>query len=351
MGGLRKMGASADLIAALSLSCLAPSANLPRLHPGREIMAQATATTRPKRLASCGALCLCIAWLGAAGCTSMSQHGRVPQNVVAGRQLLQHGMEAEHRGQWPEAESFYQRAVEASPADERARRHYAETLWHRGVADEAVAQMDEAVRLSGGDPQLRILLGQMCASGDDLHRAEQCARQAIRAQPKLPAAWALLGDCQRRRGELDEALASYHRAISHQESFPRVQLEIAEIYRRQNRPQRALATLDSLADQYPPSKEPPRVLYLRGLALSALERYDAAAEELSAAIERGQATADAYYQLGNVELQAGRPTSARWAVRRALDLAPDHGPSRGLLGRIEAEQQRMAAHTADEGKR
>ena len=84
--------------------------------------------------------------------------------------------------------------------------------------------------------------------------------------------------CFENTGHDEEALASYHRALSYQSHYPRVQLATADIYSRQKRHARALATLRTLADGYPSGETPPQVLMLQGLALKELGRYEAAAK-------------------------------------------------------------------------
>ena len=269
------------------------------------------------------------------GCVSLRKKGPVDQQVVAGRQLAQRGMEAIERDRWDQAEDLLRRSVEICPVDERARQHYAEALWHRGASREAISQMTEAVRLSGGDGAMIVRLGELYLASGDLVSAERRSGQAIRANPELASAWALRGDVLRLRGNDQDALASYHQSLCFQGSDGRVQLEVAEIYRRQGRPGRALSTLQSLAEEYSPGQEPQRMLLLQGLALKALGRYQDSADTLAAACQRARPTAELLYHLGEAELLAGRPARARLAAAQALELVPDHQASHALVARIQ----------------
>ena len=247
------------------------------------------------------------------------------------------------RGDWQRAESLFAGAVVSCPTDERARGHYAETLWHRGASDDALVQMQEAVRLSAGDPVLLVRLGEMYLAQGDLQNAWRLAESAIGVQPKLATAWALRADVERRRNNFVDALASYHRALGYQPNYSRVQLAVAWLYHEQGRPQRALATLENLSDQFAPGQEPEEVLYLRGLAFSALGRYEDAADSLIAASRRGQPTAEMLCHLAAAELLAGRPVGAELAVQEALRIQPRHQMSQQLRVRIAEVRQRMAA--------
>jgi tetratricopeptide (TPR) repeat protein len=267
----------------------------------------------------------------------------VGDNVIAARQYSLRGMEAMQRENWDEAESLFARAVSTSPVDERARCRYAETLWRRGARKQAIDQMEEAVRLSSNDPKLLVELGEMHRAEGDLSRAAERAEQAVAANGRLASAWALRGDVLHRTGRATEALACYHRALTYQEHFPRVQLAAANIYRESGRPQRALATLELLAGQYPPGQEPAEVLFHKGLALKSLNRFDDAAEILAAAVKREEATAEMLVHLSDAQLLAGDSTAAGLAVDRALALDPRHAAAQQLRRIIDSRREQMAS--------
>jgi tetratricopeptide (TPR) repeat protein len=221
--------------------------------------------------------------------------------------------------------------------------HYADTLWQLGNRDQAVNHMEEAVRLSGGNPELVVRLGDMYLACGAVARAAEQAELALLAQRQLASAWALKGDTLRAQQRFEEGLASYHRALSYQEHFPRVQLAVAETYREQGRPTRALATLRTLADGYPSGEVPQHVLFLQGVTLKELGRQDAAVERLIAAAKQGDASPELWYHLAEAHYLAGDPANARLAVQAALAQAPQHGPSQALRDQLEALQRRLAA--------
>lgn len=298
------------------------------------------ATTRAVKLrlllGACGALLM-------VGCSSLSQRGPVPGNVFSGRQLSHQGMEAMRRGEWQQAEQLFGAALETSPADEAARRQYAETLWHRGAQADAIREMESAARLSGSSALTFTRLGQMYLALGQIEPAANASAQAMALESESPQVWALQGDLLNARGQASEALASYHRALSYQPNYPDVQLAISDLYAAQNRPQRALATLESLLEQSLPGEEPAEVLYRQGLALKALGRYEDAVDALLLAQSREPKAVDVLCQLGEAQLLAGRPASAQLAAREALALAPDHAGSLDLLHRTRSQQQRLSA--------
>jgi tetratricopeptide (TPR) repeat protein len=288
---------------------------------------------------------VCIFFLSiacAAGCTSLYRKPAA-DNVVAARQLSLRGIDALQQENWEEAEALFGRAIGACATDERAHCHYAEILWRRGASEQAIDHMEQAVRLSGGDPGLLIDVGEMYLARGDLARAAQQADRAIQSNRQLPGAWALRGDVLRKLGERDQALACFHRALSMQQHYPRVQLRVAEIYREQGRPHRTLSTLQTLADQFPPGQEPAEVLYQQGLALKDLGRYEDAVDSLAAARNRGAPSADLLYHLGEAQMLTGDPSNARLSVLAALAREPGHRPSQQLKAHVESRQQHVAA--------
>jgi tetratricopeptide (TPR) repeat protein len=262
--------------------------------------------------------------------------------VVSARQLSLRGINAAQQGQLREAEVLFNRASEMCPLDEKIRCHYAETLWQLGSHLQAVAHMEEAVRLSGGNAELVVRLGDMYLAGGDLQRAALQADAAIQANRQLPSAWALRGDVLRNTGHDAEALASYHRALSYQSHYPRAQLAAADIYGRQKRHARALATLRTLADGYPSGETPPQVLMLQGLALKELGRYEAAAEMLaSAAKQQAPPSTEILAYLAETQWLAGDAANARLTLQTALSRSSQEQVAEPLTAQLLTLQRKL----------
>lgn len=274
-----------------------------------------------------------------AGCQLPGREGPVSQSVANCRRLSQQGVAALEQGKQPTAESLLAKAVAACPVDAEARRHYAESLWRRGARSDAIAQLEEAGRLAGDDATLRTRLAEMHLASGQLEPARQDADLALNLDPKLPSAWAIRGGVSRAAGQPNEALADYLRALSYAPNNRDTLLAVAELHRELNRPERAVQSLQTLADTYSPGEEPGQIHYLIGLAYVALGRYDDGVDSISTAVARGKPTPEMLCQLGEAQLLAGRPLEAAGAARQALALQPQHQPSRSLLDRVELAQQ------------
>jgi tetratricopeptide (TPR) repeat protein len=278
---------------------------------------------------------LCCTFVAAAcGCRSLSHQGPVPRSVATSRQLSQQGINAMEKGDWKRAESLLVRALQAHPADVEARRNYAEALWHRGAKEAAVGQIEEARRVAADDTGLAVRAGEMYLAMGQVEKAQQAAGDALDLDPKSAPAWSLRGQIFERTGHPRQALADYQRALGYVPGDTDLLLKLAETYRQVGMPSRALAALQTVIDTYPPGEEPQNLLYLQGLALIALGRYNDAVESLTVANQRGSPTAELLYRLGEAHLLAGRTTDAQAALQQALALEPAHPASRALAQRM-----------------
>jgi tetratricopeptide (TPR) repeat protein len=249
------------------------------------------------------------------------------------------------RKDWKRAETLLARAVQASPGDTDARRNYAEALWHRGARQEALAQLQEARRLLTEDPALAVRTGEMHLALGQISSAGQMVDDALRMDPKSAAAWALRGRVAAATGQTRSALADYQRALGYAPQDRDISILVAEAYRQLNEPERALATLQSVAESYSPGEEPQQVLVLEGLALTALARYDDASRALTRAAQRDRPTPDILCRLAEAEWLSGQVANAQTTLQRSLALDPDHAGSRALAAQIAMAYQSASTTT------
>lgn len=279
----------------------------------------------------CEGRLLALLVLVMAGCRTWPHREQPMQRLAAARQLSLQGLEAQRRGHWSEAESLFAAAILQCPADERARCGYAEALWQRGAYSAAVSHMEEAVPLSGYDPQRLVQLGRMYLALGDVPRAGETAERAIQAtNSQQAAAWALKGEVLLAQGRQDEALAALHRALALQQPLPEVQIAVARIYLEQGRAQRAYSTLEALAASYPLDQVPFEVLMPMGVALRQIGRAAEAEQRLAQAVQRGNASAEGWYELAQTQVVLGDVAAARQLLRAALEHDPHHAPSLAL---------------------
>jgi tetratricopeptide (TPR) repeat protein len=279
------------------------------------------------------------AWLPLAGCKTLGRHGPVPEQVVTSRELSREGVTAMETGEWSGAESLFREAIEASPTDSETRRHLAEVLWHRGAAEDALLQIEAAVRLNESDASTTVRAGEMLLATGAVDKARRRADQAISLDPELATAWALRGRVFWQMGETDRALADLQRALQYSPESPDVLLDLAALYRQRGQNGRCLTTIHHLLDTYPVGEEPQTALQLEGLALWDLGRPQQAVESLSAASRRGPPNAQTLYYLAQALLASGRQQEAAAAAQQALAADASHEPSRKLLAHLASAAQ------------
>ena len=244
------------------------------------------------------------------------------EQIVAARALSLRASDACQRGEWDEAYQLFDEAIEACPSDVQTRRRYSEALWLEGRIEEALVQMRHVVRLSAQSPESSIRYGEMLLQSNRLDEADAVCRQAVRRSPNDADALALQGDIWRASGQWDDALEVYHRALKLRPSFPRVQLAIAHIDFLRGQSLRCLATLAALQQDLPRGREPAESIWLEGLALKSLERYQDAATRFARLDQRNPPSASVLSELAECCWKAGDDQLAQKTVMRLRSLFP-----------------------------
>lgn len=277
--------------------------------------------------------------LAAPGCRIPGLDGPVSHSLATSRQLCQQGLVAMEREQWQRAEQLLQQAVKTCSTDPDSRRSYAEALWHRGSEQDAVAQMERACELAPGDAELHVRTAEMYLAMKRMDPAINHTRQALELAPRLASAWAMRGRIMETGDQLQEALASFHRALGYAPNDRGIRFETAQLYQRMNQPERALVMLQNLAETYSPGGEPPSLFFAQGQAYKAMQRYDDAIQSFATAKALGAPPAETLCQLGECLMAVGRPGDAASAAREALHVDPQCQHSHQLLAQIEMAQR------------
>ena len=293
---------------------LAPSSRIAMQQPAR---AQSPCSMLPLMLGAMALVTVC-------GCRTLGETRRTKELSEARQRSLQ-GADQLQEENWSEAERLFADALRRSPADERAQWGMAEILFQRGECEAAIQHMQAAARLSGENPDLLVRLGEMHLQAGRLDLAAEHAEKALAGNRQCCDAWALRGQVLRRQNRLDESLQCYHRALIHQPNNPQLQLEIADLYRALDRPQRALATLDHLIDSQAGEVALPRAWLLKGQALADLGQRKEAQGYLQRASElAADGDIELLLQLAESQVQSGELAEARLCLGRALQHDPQN---------------------------
>jgi tetratricopeptide (TPR) repeat protein len=249
-------------------------------------------------------LAVIVALMLTAGCRLVPRRDPVPEELAAARRLCNQGLCAADEQDLARAEGLLERAVNSCPTDIDARQHYADVLWKRGSKVEAVAQIAKALELAPGDVGLCLQGGRMYMDLGLLDDADRLSDDAVLNAPQSAEAWHLHGQVALARGRPDDALADFHRALAVAPDDRAVLIDTAEVYRRLDRPQRALATLAMLGETYGPNQLPAEVL-----VLEALGRPDDALASYRHAREKGDASPQTAARIAALSSDAPLTTS------------------------------------------
>ena len=291
------------------------------------------------------------------GCQSMSH--KQQQKLIDARRHSGMGFQKIHNGSWEDAEELFEQALDKSENDERAHWGLAESYWNRGKTTLSLEHMEQAVRLSAGDPKMIQRLGRMYLDTGRLEDAKSHSLWALESERDSAEAWALYGDCLHAAADdsdpdhpaLQPALAAYHRALALQPDYPKVQQTSAEIYLKQQRYDRVLATLDRLHDTLGINAASARVDVLRGIALKQEGRTDDAKASFLRAIAKDRNDPNPLIELASLELKEGRLEQARSTLEQAAEIAPKLFSDGILVAEFQKEEQRIANESiSNEGR-
>lgn len=272
-----------------------------------------------------GLICMsALLMVSMCGCRSLRSN-RHTRHLAEARQLSLRGAGLLQEENYTEAGPIFSEALQHSTADERAHWGLAEVLWKGGSCSEATEHMARAAELSGKNPDLIVRLGEMQLDQGKLDAALEQAELVLSLNRQHAEAWALKGQVLRESDRLDESLDCFQRALILKPTNATARVALADIYHELGRPQRALATLDQLADYQPTEMIPARAWMLKGQALAALGEQNEAKQclHLAAQCATGSET-QLLLDLAQMQYAGGDLAEARVCLGRALQNNPNN---------------------------
>jgi predicted O-linked N-acetylglucosamine transferase (SPINDLY family) len=243
-------------------------------------------------------------------------------------------------GRREEGEVWSARAVERHPRDQE--------LWNiRGVflrqlarLPDALAALDEAVKLNPRSPGPQVNRGNVLLDLGDGARAEAVFSRIVRSDPRNAEAQRMLGRALHKQGRLDAALVRWRQAVALNKGLIDAWLDLAGTLNDEHRQREAHEVLDrALAanPDHPKLHEARVVLFRRAGDLRKAEAY------IQGLLSRTPDAPWLEYQLGATITEYDRER-ANTHLRRAVALAPDKVEHRMAL--IESLER---TRTGDEG--
>ena len=273
-------------------------------------------------MSRCFVFCLFgVLLVAAVGCRLNQSFAPIALGISSERSRL--GIAALERGDLTEAEKRLEDAVKLNKNDINHRRYYAEALWQQGKHQEALQQLDEAVKRGGqNSDSLHISLAEKHLTLHEYTTAYQYADEAVRLKPQDSRCWTLRGRAKRLQAihqpvSTEHAAAMFHqaredylRAVSLSPNDRELLTELAASQMDCGQPEQALATWQTIQSLYSQDDEPAEVLIGKTETLLVLGRFDEVAMNLNVIRQRGLENSEAGLRL------QGMLTAAQEGIRR-----------------------------------
>jgi tetratricopeptide (TPR) repeat protein len=272
------------------------------------------------------------------------------EKVSSARNWARDGFAAVKQGKLARAKTCFSNAARELPEDHRLTANLARTEFDQGNIDSAIGIMETAVANSG-DPALHAEVGEMHLTAGRWLQANRHADLALEKDYRLSQAWILKGRLAAGKGDQQTALQHFHRAAGLDSKNEELQLLIARTYLAMGRPMQSLSATETLLGQHTIANQPDEAVLAKAEALSALKQTDAAMFVLETAAARPQCSKQIFFQLGQMQLQAGAPHKARATLNRGQEVHPTEPVFGQLLASISANSQQLrgeaeASHVA-----
>ncbi|PYO45496.1 MAG: hypothetical protein DMD72_15210, partial [Gemmatimonadetes bacterium] len=254
--------------------------------------------------------------------------------------LVQSGIAEKTAGRLERAHSLFQRAIEKDPDSSVLHFLLAETLYNRGLHEEAMRSVKRSIELNPENPDALYLIGFILG---DLGRGEEAAeanRRAVMLNPTLVRAQAnlsletyrhevtpshpqrtsasahiTLGRALRQKGYFQEALREYEKAMEGGEGNAEVLMAMLELYLLQRNTGAAIATADRFAREFSATA---KTWNGRGVALQLESRHAEAEQSYTRALEIDSSYPFAHNNLGVLLWHKSDTKGAINSFRRAL---------------------------------
>jgi Flp pilus assembly protein TadD len=241
--------------------------------------------------------------------------GTDPNNTEA---LLILGEVRSRQRRFPEAEALFRRVLQVDPKSAAGHRNLAQTLAVENKPGDALAEFRSAAELAPRDVNIRVELARLYVGSGQFGQAVSTLQSIPPAQfpadaiPVKAAAFLATG----RKAE------AIH-LIEPARSSTNAELDLAEVYLRNNLPDEALRCLEIASAAV---KQSTRLDYLRGRALTEKNQTEAAFAALQHSLAQDPKSPDTLVALAEIYSTQNKHADAVAALEKARALNPDSLP-------------------------
>lgn len=239
------------------------------------------------------------------------------------------------------AEPILKTLIEQEPAAFEHRMKLARYYDERQLPNEAVAVLQEAVRIDPANEARYLTLSDYLAKRRGNTEAELALRAGIEQLPRSTNLQFALGNLYEQTTHWDRAREIYHAVTQqHQGKPPSIdaQVKLARLAWLEGRTDEATSLLRSALQDNPRSSEG---LLLQGRMALKDMRYQDAIQALRMVVKDQPDQASAHLLLGQAYLGSGDSTLAKESIERAVTIAPKEPEARHTLALLHAKSQRI----------
>ena len=240
-------------------------------------------------------------------------------------------------GRMGDAEEIYQAAVANAPSSPEVLLTLADFYILNKRPAEAEQIYQRVIALENNSVGSRFALARFyVAQGrfEDARRLDEAI--AAEKQDYIPAR-VQLAELALNSGDVAKAEKLVAQLLPTQQRNADVQILNARILLRQNKPQRAIETLESLIKQ----DNRPVVHLLLGMAYNQLGNAERAVDEMQVAVSADPTLTDAYIDLGEMMLDRNQPKAAMQYAQLAMQYAPNRADALLLAGSAATTMHNM----------
>ncbi len=244
----------------------------------------------------------------------------------ASRELLEHAISLQQRGELAQAEAAYREILAGAPGQFDALHLLGVTLHQQGRDGEAVASISRALAIDPRDPAAHSNLALALRNLGRLDEALASVDRALAIRSDHVPALNNRGNILRALGRSEAALDSYRRATALKTDHVVAIRNYGDTLLDLNRFDEALASFDRVLAL---NAQDAQAWNLRGIALGELGRFDQAAESFERALAIAPGFTEARFNLGGSLLDRKQYQAAAGAFAALVRQAPDHPFAKG----------------------
>jgi len=231
-------------------------------------------------------------------------------------------------GFWTDSEALFRRSLSVTSDNALARLNLGVALGEKG-RPEALAELQAALRLVPGDPDLQFTVGNAMVAVGYPREAIIPLQESLAVDPRRAQCHLILGRALEATGLLDEAILHYREALRLKSDLPDVHNDLGLALCNKTQFEEAINLFKQALILEPNSAKTHNFL---AFALGQAGRTDEAISQYRSAIKIKPDFAEAYSRLGVLFLTQGKFDEAISQFQQAIVLKPNYADARVNLG-------------------